>query len=96
MFVHKLLLDYFASLDMVEGAYKSTGESKPPEVVSPTSETLDDVREERKEEPTTSSILVPVVSEIPFLLSCGHEQRNPDARFCSICGRPVSAGTLEQ
>jgi len=96
MFVHKLLLDYFASLDMVEGAYKSTGESKPPEVVSPTSETLDDVREERKEEPTASSILVPVVSEIPFLLSCGHEQRNPDARFCSICGRPVSAGTLEQ
>lgn len=32
----------------------------------------------------------PVLPGIPALLPCGHEQRDPNQRFCSICGRLVS------
>jgi eukaryotic-like serine/threonine-protein kinase len=96
MFVHKLLLDYFANLDMVEGANKITEESKQPEAVSPPSEMPGDIQEENTEEPTATLILVPVLPDVPRLLPCGHQQRYPNARFCSICGRPVLPETLEQ
>jgi hypothetical protein len=96
MFVHKLLLDYFASLDMIEGAYKITEESKQSEAISATSEMPDDIQEESREEPTAPLILVPVLSDVPRLLPCGHEQRDPNARFCSICGRPVSLESLKE
>jgi eukaryotic-like serine/threonine-protein kinase len=96
MFVHKLLLDYFASLDMIEGAYKITEESKQSEAISPTSEMPDDIQDESREEPTAPLILVPVLSDVPRLLPCGHEQRDPNARFCSICGRPVPPESLKE
>jgi hypothetical protein len=95
MFVHKLVLDYFASLNMVEDAYRLTGVSNQPDVVSPTSE-IGGVQEESREEPAASLILVPALSEVSLLLRCGHEQRNPNEPFCRICGRLVSAETLNQ
>jgi serine/threonine protein kinase len=36
--------------------------------------------------PSTS----PVLPGVPALLPCGHGQRDPNQRFCSLCGRPVS------
>ncbi len=96
VFVHKLLLDYFASLDMVESASRPAEESKQSEAVSPTPELSGTIQEEGREEPTAPLILVPVLSDAPLLLSCGHEQLNPAARFCSICGRPISKETLDQ
>jgi hypothetical protein len=33
---------------------------------------------------TTLLTPTPVLSEVPRLLPCGHEQRTPNARFCSV------------
>jgi len=32
----------------------------------------------------------PILSDGPRLLPCGHELRAPGARFCSVCGAPIT------
>ena len=94
IFMHKLLLEYFASLGTEKFLDERMQVSTPVATLSPFEESRD--TGEDRDVPTESHILVPVLSATPHLLSCGHEQSNLQARFCSVCGRPISPGTLEQ
>jgi hypothetical protein len=94
MFVHKLLLEYFANLEMEEATPGLPVKIKRPETVPSPSEAPG--KTEEIEAPTATLVLIPVLSETPRLLPCGHEQRDPRARFCSICGRPVEPESLDQ
>jgi eukaryotic-like serine/threonine-protein kinase len=91
VFIHTLLLDYFANLDREAGSREPLAESRQPEIMPPTSAKSSDDEQE-----SDSRIFVPVLSEVPRLLPCGHEQRDPHARVCSICGRPVPPESLDQ
>ena len=42
------------------------------------------------------SISTTILSEVPCLLPCGHEQRTLNARFCSVCGQPVQSSSFEE
>lgn len=94
-FTHMHWRDYFASLGIEEGSNPPPAESKQPETTFSTSAKSNDDEEDR-DVPAESLIPVPVLSAVPRLLSCGHEQSNPQARFCAICGRPISPESLEQ
>ncbi len=92
IFVHRLLLDYFATLEALPvfdepaenraGAIRPSGASR-----TPAGPTAPDVLPE----PPSATLPLPptpILPESPRLLPCGHEQR-PNARFCSVCGAPV-------
>lgn len=36
-------------------------------------------------------VLTAVLPDVPQLLPCGHERRSATARFCSVCGAPISS-----
>jgi len=100
IFLHRLLLDYFAAqktppvLDEVkERRQASTSEpASTPNVPS-----------EQAELTVLSELSVPMIAqafptprfETPRSLPCGHEQRTANARFCSVCGAPVQSSTPE-
>ena len=46
--------------------------------------------------PTVQLIPTSILSEVPHLLSCGHEQRIHNSRFCSVCGEPIQSSSLER
>ncbi len=94
-FMHELLLDHFASLGTEKLLAEKKQQIPTTAAIFPTSEKPSGTGENRSI-PTEPHILVPVLSAAPRLLSCGHEQSNPQARFCTVCGRPISPGTLEQ
>lgn len=96
IFVHKLLLEYFARLDLAESAWCPAETGIQPEVAFALPDTSGDDQEDLLEEPTVPLIHVPAVSDVPLVLPCGHTQYNPQARFCSMCGRPVSAQEADQ
>lgn len=91
IFLHRLLLDYFADLETEPGS-DETGESRQ-ERLQPDTMPLVSVEPTGADE--HSDVLAvplaptPILSDVPHLLPCGHEQRIPKARFCSICGAPV-------
>lgn len=90
LFVHRLLLDYFANLETEPGSdeiAESRQERLQPDTVpsAPTELTRVD---EFSEVPTAPLAPTPVLSEVPRLLPCRHEWR-PNARFCGVCGAPV-------
>jgi hypothetical protein len=93
-FIHILLRDYFANLGMEEGSNAPPAESKQPETTSSTSAKSSD--EEERDVSAAPLLFVPVLSDVPRRLPCGHEQRDPHALFCGMCGRPVSPESLEQ
>ncbi len=91
IFLHRLLLDYFADLETEPGS-DETVESRQ-ERLQP--DTMPSVSVEPTGADEHSDVLAvplaptPILSDVPRLLPCGHEQRIPKARFCSICGAPV-------
>jgi len=82
LFIHRLLLEHFASLetDSVDMLVATSGETSPI-LPSPA-----------LREPSVQKVLPdPAASrtpQAPRLLPCGHEQRS-NARFCAICGASV-------
>lgn len=91
IFLHRLLLDYFADLETEPGSEK-TGERKP-EGAEPETMPFVSVKPMRGDEPTDVLTVplapAPLFSDIPRLLPCGHELSVPHARFCRVCGAPV-------
>jgi NACHT domain len=91
IFLHRLLLDYFADME-TKLIYNETAESRkeglstitiPSESVMTTgAHGILDVGADQLASPS-------VLTEIPQLLPCGHEQSAPNARFCSTCGLPI-------
>ncbi len=67
IFVHRLLLEYFAAVE--------------------TESVSDTAAKNRK---NVSPPRAPVPAEDPRLHPCGHEWR-PNARFCAVCGKPLSS-----
>lgn len=96
MFHHDLLLGYFASLNLAEEAGQSTVETRQPASLPLLSETPNTLQEKSVKEPTAPLNPITAPSEGPILLPCGHESPNPQARFCSICGRPISGPPPKQ
>jgi DNA polymerase III delta prime subunit len=96
IFLHRLLLDYFADLENGLGSIVSTenrqerllSDKMPSALVEPTG------TDEHSDVPTAPLAPNPVLSDLPHLLSCGHESR-PSARFCSVCGAPIQSTSLE-
>jgi hypothetical protein len=86
IFVHRLLLDYFSTLEALPISDEPTGKRE--ERVPPVEASLAPTG------PTAVGMplepLPPVLPESTRLLSCGHEQRLA-ARFCSVCGAPVAS-----
>jgi len=90
IFLHRLLLDYFANL---ENGTSSAAESRQERPSS-------DTKSSKSAEPTganehsivpTAPLASPIIlSEGSRLLPCGHEQRAPNAHFCSVCGAPIT------
>ncbi len=87
LFVHKLLLEYFANLDTPEVAQIPVSASKRPETPAARAEMPDEPQQEIAKQPAVSVIVVPAVFEVPIMLQCGHEQHTANAKFCSVCGK---------
>jgi hypothetical protein len=90
MFVHRLLLGYFANRETGAGSAASA-ESRQERLPSDTapSAPMEPTRVDPfPDVPTAPLAPTPVVCEVPRLLPCGHEWR-PNARFCGVCGAPV-------
>jgi hypothetical protein len=92
IFLHRLLLDYFA--DQETGPVSDeTGESRQ-ERLQP------DMMPSVSMEPAgadehSNALAVPLVptsilSDVPRMLPCGHELRTLSARFCSVCGASIT------
>ena len=97
IFLHRLLLNYFANLETETGSTmsaKSRQEKLSPEMISSAS-TVPTGTDEHADVPTAPLVLTPALSEVSRLLPCGHEQRISIARFCSICGAPIQSSSLE-
>jgi hypothetical protein len=88
IFLHRLLLDYFADLQ-TEPASDEKAKSRQERLLSETVPSVEPTgADERSAVPTVSLAPTPVPSEVARLLPCGHEWR-PHARFCGVCGAPV-------
>jgi energy-coupling factor transporter ATP-binding protein EcfA2 len=97
IFLHRLLLDYFANL-ATEPKSDESSESRQERFATDTtpSATIGPIRaNEHLDVPTSPLTPTPILSEVPRLLPCGHEQHTPNARFCSACGKPVPSSSLE-
>jgi hypothetical protein len=95
IFIHRLLLDYFADLETgpVLDEVAERRQTNIPAPVSPSN---------MSSEPTVPAILPDLsspmislappaaLSEAPRSLPCGHELPTPSARFCSICGASIT------
>jgi hypothetical protein len=99
VFIHKLLLEYFADLHIEAGSKEHSVESKQQkpedETILSASEKNGDA-EKGRDMSIAPLILIPILSDVPRLLPCGHEQRDPNKRFCSICGRPVPPQSFKE
>lgn len=97
IFLHRLLLDYFADLETEPGS-DVTGESRQ-EGFEPETMPSVSVEPTRADEHTDvrAISLSPtlLLSDVPRLLPCGHELRTPSARFCSVCGQPIRSSSLD-
>ena len=100
IFLHRLLLDYFAAqktaqvLDEVkERRHASTSEPLSPSDVS--SEQTEVAVFPELSPPTIAQVPPASPFEAPRSLPCGHELRTANARFCSMCGAPVPPSSLE-
>ena len=93
IFLHRLLLDYFADLETSSDS-KVLAEDRQEilslESVSSTSAEPSEA-DSYMDAPTAQLISTSILSEVPRRLSCGHEQPTPNARFCSVCGEPVQS-----
>lgn len=96
-FIHLLLRDYFANLG-TDGDASTPPATGTQSEMAPAASVLSSDEEEQSEgeTPTAALLLMPVLSDTPVLLSCGHEQRDPSARFCSICGRKIASTSLDE
>ena len=91
MFLHRLLLDYFADLETEPGSDEAAEsrqqrlrpDTMPSVLVEPTG------ADEHTEVRLVPLAPTPLLSDVPRQIPCGHEQRVPNARFCSVCGAPV-------
>jgi len=95
IFLHRLLLDYFAARETTPVLDEATErrQASTPAPVSPSNV---------PSEPTVLAVLpdlsAPTISlappaslfEAPRSLPCGHELRTPGARFCTVCGAPIT------
>ena len=97
IYLHRLLLDYFADLETgfdSKVLAEDRQETPPLDGVSSTSAEPSEA-DSYVDAPTAQLISTSIHSEAPRLLPCGHEQRSPNARFCSVCGEPVQSSSLE-
>ena len=97
IFLHRLLLNYFADLETGSDSKvlaEDRQEILPPESVFSTSAEPSEA-DSYMDVPTAQLISTSILSEVPRLLPCGHEQRTLNARFCSVCGQPVPSSILE-
>jgi eukaryotic-like serine/threonine-protein kinase len=92
IFVHRLLLDYFAALETRFVPVKEAGGKQDTLPSHNTSSALvEPIGADGDLDVPTAPLtpaLASVLTESPLLLPCGHEQRT-NARFCSLCGAPV-------
>jgi hypothetical protein len=92
MFIHKLLLEYFADLYREAGSgglsAESQQQSSAPETMLLAVEMSTDT-EEGTEMSTVPLALSPVLSDDPRILPCGHERYASNARFCTVCGKRI-------
>jgi len=92
IFLHRLLLDYFADLETEPGSVE-TAESRQ-EGLQP--ETMPSISvEPTRADEHTDVLAVPLapttlLSDVPRLLPCGHELSTPSARFCRVCGASLA------
>jgi NACHT domain len=96
IFLHRLLLDYFADLETGSDSKvlaEDRQEILPLDGASTSAELSE--ADSYVDAPTAQLISTSILSEVPRLLSCGHEQPTPNARFCSVCGEPVQSSSLE-
>lgn len=92
IFLHRLLLDYFAYPGVETGSNGSLAKSKQQRSLSDTLYPISGTSTrayEYTDMPTLT--LAPLPSDRSRLLPCGHERRSAHARFCSVCGTPVSS-----
>src|SRR6266566_810123 len=94
LFIHRLLLEHFASLetDSVDMLVATSGETSPtlpsPALREPSvQKVLPDPAASRTPQ-ALRAVLSKAPPQAPRLLPCGHEQRS-NARFCAICGASV-------
>jgi predicted lipid-binding transport protein (Tim44 family) len=82
IFLHRLLLDYFAARETAPVFNEPTErrQASTPAPVSPSN---------APSEAIVPAVL-PALYETRHSLPCGHELRTPSARFCSICGAPIT------
>ncbi len=82
IFLHRLLLDYFAAQETAPVFNEPTErrQASTPAPVSPSN---------APSEAIVPAVL-PALYETRHSLPCGHELRTPSARFCSICGAPIT------
>ena len=94
IFIHRLLLDYFAARETAPVFNEPTEhrQASTPAPVSPSnvpSEPMVSAVLSDFSVPTISLASPTTLSETPHLLPCGHELRTPSARFCSVCGASI-------
>jgi NACHT domain len=97
IFLHRLLLDYFADLEISSDSQvfaEGRQEILPLGILPSTSAEPSEV-DSYVDAPTSQLISTSIPSEVPCLLPCGHEQRTLNARFCSVCGQPVQSSSLD-
>ena len=95
IFLHRLLLDYFAAQETAPVFNEPTEhrQASTPAPVSPSnvpSELMVSAVLPDPSVPTISLAPPAALSEAPYLLPCGHELRIPGARFCSVCGASIT------
>jgi hypothetical protein len=95
IFLHRLLLDYFANLENGTSSAAESRQESPSSDTKPSKSAEPTGADEHSVVPTAPLAPPLLLSEGSRLLPCGHEQRTPNARFCSICGAPIQSSSLE-
>ncbi len=95
VFVHRLLLDYFANLENGTSSVAESRQESPSSDTKPSKSAEPTGADEHSVVPTAPLAPPLLLSEGSRLLPCGHEQRTPNARFCSVCGVPIQSSSLK-
>jgi hypothetical protein len=92
LFLHRLLLDYFADLETEPGSdeTKESGQERLHPDAMPSVSVEPTGGDEHSDVLAVPLAPTSLLSDIPRLLPCGHELRTPSARFCSVCGASLT------
>jgi hypothetical protein len=93
IFLHRLMLDYFANLETELGSHalEEDRRERHPSDTMPSASVEPTVTDKPSDVPTTSLTPNLDLPKVPRLLSCGHKQYTHNARFCSVCGTPIQS-----